>query len=142
VELRPLATLHLKTAADRLFMLGTTPAGNRIIQELQSAELDGERVKASMKGLVAADWLTISDRGLARVDIRLLLETVDNALIYLTYSGKADWSSGAAGSSIFVVAEFETADERYRWLNTIQAVGKGSVTADGGAVSYEFFELA
>jgi hypothetical protein len=34
---------------------------------------------------------------------------------------------------------FETGDERYAWLNTIQAVGIGGL--DGTAVVYDIYEL-
>jgi hypothetical protein len=141
MELRPLGTLALTFASDRLFMLGATPIGTRIIQEIGSAELVGDRLKATMKGAAAADWCTLTDGGLARFDIRLLLETADGALIYLPYTGKADWSSGPAQGTIFAVAQPETADERYSWLNAIQVVGEGHIAEDGTGVTYQLFEL-
>ena len=140
MELRPLGTLTLETASDRLFMLGSTPAGNRIVQEIKSAELVGDRIKASMKGLAAADWLSVNADGLALFDIRMTLETADGALLYLSYTAKADWSAGLGKGDIYAVAQFETGDDRYRWLNTIQIVGKGGVGA-GGSVAYEWYEL-
>jgi len=142
MELRPLGTLALTFAAEHLFVLGATPLGTRIIQEIASAELASDRVKATMKGTAAADWCTLTDGGLARFDIRILLETADGALIYLPYTGKADWSAGFARGSIYAVAQFETADERYSWLNAIQVVGEGSIAPDGAGVSYELFELS
>jgi hypothetical protein len=141
MELRPLGTLALTFAPDRLFVLGATPHGTRIIQEIASGELTGDRVKATLKGAAAADWATLGDGGLARFDIRLLLETADGALVYLPYTGKADWSGGAAQAPIFAVAQFETADERYSWLNAIQVVGEGRIAADGTGVTYQLFEL-
>lgn len=141
MELRPFATLELKLAGDRIFMLGTTPQGNRMIGEIAAAELVGSRITASMKGLAAADWATVGAQGLARFDIRILLEDAEGALIFLTYRGKADWSGGYASSPIYAVAEFETADERYVWLNAMQVVGKGEFTPDFSGVDYEFFEL-
>jgi hypothetical protein len=141
MELRPLASLDLILAGDRTFILGSTPRGNRMIAEISSAELKGERITASMKGLASADWATIGDDGLARFDIRMVLETHDGALVYLSYTGKADWTAGPASGPIFAVCEFETADERYAWLNMVQIVGRGGLTADFSGVSYEFFEL-
>jgi hypothetical protein len=38
-----------------------------------------------------------------------------------------------------VAPTFETGDERYAWLNSIQAVGKG--TLDGSAVHYDWYEV-
>ena len=40
MELRPFGTLTIVTDPDGLFMLGTTSAGKRIIQELKSVQLD------------------------------------------------------------------------------------------------------
>jgi len=141
MELRPLASLNLELASDRIFMLGATPQGNRMIAEISSAEFAGERIKASMKGFAAADWAIIGDGGLARFDIRMVLETTDSALVYLSYTGKADWSGAPGSGPIFAVAELETADDRYLWLNAIQVAGKGAIRPDFGGVTYEFFEL-
>jgi surface antigen len=142
MELEPLATLDIELATDRVFILGATPKGNRMIAEIKGAELSGSRVKASMKGLAAADWAVLGDDGSARFDIRMVLETSDDALIYLSYTGKADWSAGPGSGPIFAVADFETADDRYRWLNRSQVVGQGAMSADFGGVQYDFFELA
>jgi surface antigen len=141
MKLRPLASLELKLALERVFVLGTTPKGNRMIAEIKSAELSGSRVKASMKGLAAADWAVLGDDGLARFDIRMVLETTEDTLIYPSYTGKASWSAGPGSGPFFSVAEFETADDRYRWLNEIQVVGQGTMKADFSGVQYDFFEL-
>ena len=61
------------------------------------------------------------------------------ALIYITYEGRADWSEGPGTKSIFMAPKFETSDERYTWLNAVQAVGKGQLGA--GTVSYEIAEV-
>ena len=60
------------------------------------------------------------------------------AILYLAYSGRADWSEGLGRGPIYVGAEFEAGDERYRWLNALHLFGRGGV-ADGG-VRYEFFQ--
>jgi hypothetical protein len=36
---------------------------------------------------------------------------------------------------------FETGDPRYSWINEIQAVGKGVLTADRTRLHYEIYEL-
>jgi hypothetical protein len=142
MELRPLASLDLALATDRVFILGATPVGTRMIAEISGAELAGERVTASMKGLAAADWAVLGDDGLAHFEIRMVLETGDGAQIYLSYTGKADWSGGPGSGPIYAVVDFETADERYQWLNRIQVVGQAAMSADFSGVRYDFFELA
>lgn len=139
MELRPFVTLTLDTPSDGLFMLGATPVGTRIIQEIAGVRFEGERLQASMKGQAAADWLAIDAKGIATFDIRMLLETDDGALVYFAYEGRSDWSKGMGSAPIYVQARFESGDERYGWVNNIPVVGKGEIR-DGG-VAYDFFEM-
>jgi len=138
MDLTPFATLTLGTGSEGFHMLGDTPAGRRIIQEIHQAELVGERVRASLLGTANADWLAVDAQGVATFDIRMTLQTDDDAVLYLAYAGRADWSEGLGRGPIFVGAEFEAGDERYRWLNAVHLFGRGGV-ADGG-VRYEFFQ--
>ncbi len=138
MELTPFATLTLATGSEGFYMLGPTPAGTRIIQEIHSAELRGERINASLVGRSSADWLAIDAQGVGLFDIRITMKTDDDAIVYLRYAGRADWSEGLGRGPIFVGAEFESGDERYTWLNALHLFGKGGV-ADGG-VRYEFFQ--
>ena len=57
-------------------------------------------------------------------------------MIYEVVSGSI---SGGADAPLFSTPRFETGDERYRWLNKLQAVGKGSLV--GTTLSYELYEL-
>ena len=139
MELRPFGTLRLEVPGDGLFMLGQIPAGNRIIQEIGGVRFEGERLKGSLKGKAAADWLLVDSTGTAHFDIRLLMETDDGALVFLAYDGKADWSGGLGQGPIYVRATFESGDERYQWVNTIPVIGKGVV--ENGQVAYHFYEM-
>ena len=44
-------------------------------------------------------------------------------------------------ATIYVAPRFETCDERYLWLNRIQAVGKGTLQEDGLSLYYEWYEV-
>ena len=44
-----------------------------------------------------------------------------------------------SGNPIYAAPLFDTGDERYTWLNRIQAVSKGMV--DGLTLTYEIYEL-
>jgi Protein of unknown function (DUF3237) len=140
MELAPFATLTLKTSAEGLYFLGTTPAGVRIIQEIVDARLEGSGLSASLKGSAAADWLAVDAAGVATFDIRMTLETDDGATLYLRYEGRADWSEGLGKGPIDAAFWFEAGDERYTWLNAILPVGRGS-TGEGGNIVYELFRL-
>jgi hypothetical protein len=66
-----------------------------------------------------------------------VLETHDGALVYIEYLGRVDTKT--PGAPVYNAPRFETGDERYRWLNTVQAVGKGVL--DGNTLTYELYEV-
>ena len=140
MELRPFGTLTLGIDPERLHMLGTTPVGTRIVQEIASARLEGPRVMASLVGAAAADWLAIDPSGVATFDIRMTLRTDDGATVYLAYQGRADWSEAMGRAPVYAAMTFESGDERYAWLNALMPVGKGLV-GEGGTIVYEICEL-
>jgi hypothetical protein len=43
------------------------------------------------------------------------------------------------GATVYTAPRFETGDERYTWMNKIQAVAKGVIS--GGVLRYELYEL-
>lgn len=128
--LRDLGTL--KFAMPSTLRLPDSPAGTRVIVEFDNAVFDGPKLRAKQKG-VAADWLSIGPHGVASLDIRLTLETDDGALIYMEGHGRTDAAQFATkGGPMVWAPRFETGDERYRWLNLVQAVSSGW-SRDGGA---------
>jgi hypothetical protein len=140
IELIPLfkATLGVSHALS----IGDGPAGTRLIGEIGSAVVEGDRLRAALAGAAAADWM-VRAGSIAVVDVRLTLKTHDDALIYMTYGGRLDLASPPGELFAYVAPTFETGDQRYAWLNRIQAVGKGLFTPapDGGRLEYEFYEL-
>ena len=137
MELVPLCTLEATIGG--MHMIGTGPAGARTIAEVSGGSMSGERVNGTVKGNAAADWMLTSKDGIATLDVRVVVETDDGALIYITYEGRADWSEGPGTKPIYMAPKFETSDERYAWLNSVQAVGKGQLGA--GTVTYEIAEV-
>ena len=79
-------------------------------------------------GAAAADWMTVNAAMLGTLDVRALLETDDGALIYTWYHGRLDLSQGPGASPAYAAPLYETGDERYAWLNKIQAVAKGELS--------------
>jgi hypothetical protein len=88
------------------------------------------------KGHAAADWLTIVGP-VGTLDVRGTFETDDGALVYVEYRGRTDTSK--AGAPVYAAPLFETGDERYAWLNAIQAIGKGIL--HGSELHYDWFEV-
>ena len=134
----PIELVHLADARFTLrepIALPDTPLGTRVIAEVASAEFDSERFKATLKGVAAADWVTFDSRGLGTLDVRVTLETHDGAIVFTSYRGRVDLSTGR----VYSAPLYDTGDERYLWLNAIQAVAKG--TTDGTNLEYEIYEV-
>ena len=136
IELVPLCTttVHLR----RPFVLSRTPSGDRFIFEVESGRSEGERLSGKLVGQSTADWMTIGPDGTGTLDVRALMETDDGALVFLQYSGRVNVAAGI-DAPLYISPRFETGDDRYRWLNTTQAVGKGAT--DGTTLTYELYEV-
>ena len=120
------------------FVLPNTPAGTRVIVEVKDLRVDGDRLRGTMKGSAAADWLTIGPDATGTVDVRVMIETHDAALVFVQYQGRRDFSQGM-DAPIYTAPKFDTGDDRYAWINKVQAVAKGSV--EGTTLTYEVYEL-
>lgn len=137
IDLLPLGTLTIEI--DQHTVIAGTPAGTRIVGEALSCRWDGERIQASQHGKMGHDWLLLNSDGSVSVDARLLMMTDDGAAFTIAYRGKAA-KAPAEGGIVLATPVFETGDERYRWLNGIQAVAKG-VRRDN-TLTYEIYQLA
>jgi len=137
IELNPLCamTVRLKESLDA----GDAPTGRRVIAEIASARLSG-RLSGDLAGASSADWLTMAGGGLGLPDVRLAIRTGDGALILMRYSGRIRFRPGQE-SIVMIAPVFETGDLRYSWLNEIQAVGKGTLSADLTTLDYDIYEL-
>jgi hypothetical protein len=139
IELVPLCSVTARLAD--AFILPDTPGGTRAIAEVTSFDVRGERLTGHLKGNAAADWLTISPALQGTLDVRVLMETDDGALIFVSYRGRMDLSAGPDAATIHSTPLFDTGDERYAWINAIQAVAKGKVSEGGTRLDYEMYEL-
>lgn len=135
VELRSLGTLAI-TVRDRVRVEGI-PQGTRVVGEAAECRWEGDRVRAVQQGSAGSDWLTI-DGDVGVIDARMVLRTDDDALIFVRYGGRARYSGGEPVG--FVTAPtFETADPRYHWLNSVQAIGVGRRV--GFDLVYDLYEV-
>jgi hypothetical protein len=139
IELVPLCTLRIQLKPP--IEVGTGPAGNRLIFEVATVKLEGDRLNGEMMGSAGADWLLVGPEGTATLDIRASFRTDDGAIVLAQYMGRADLSGGLNFPlTIYVTPRFETGDERYAWLNRIQVIGKGVVQEDL-SLDYEWYEV-
>jgi hypothetical protein len=131
-------------------VLGAAPGTFRRVGVVPGGSFEGDR----LSGVVLEggnDWQTVRNDGATTLDVRLVLKTTDNSLIGMTYQGIrhgpadiiARVDKGEAvdpGLYYFRTSpKFETASEKYDWMNRIIAVGLGYRTAAG--VIYSIFEI-
>ncbi len=129
--------------------VGRGAGGARMVIPVVGGWVKGERLNGTVVG-PGGDWAQMGDDGFARLDVRGQLRTDDGAAIYLSYAGilelNAATMAGLAGGSteyddhyFRTVPQFETGDERYRWLTTALFVGRGRLVP--GAVEYEIHRV-
>lgn len=131
-ELIPLATVRVTRGDIR--RLGETPFSRRVIGSIADGRWEGERINGSIIG-AGGDWAIPTAGQIMLLDVRQLVETDDGALIYVTYTGRCDRERG----TYTVAPTFETSDERYAWINGVQAIGQGR--SEGDQIVYEMFEV-
>jgi hypothetical protein len=116
--------LRLETAATE--EIGPTPNGTLVIFPITGGSFEGER----LRGTVVAgggDWVTAKAGGAFELDARLTIESDDGALIHVTFTGVRD----DASRYFRTVPRFETASEKYAFLNRLLAIGIGEITPEG-----------
>lgn len=115
---------------------GKTPYGHRRIVIIKGGTFEGERLRGTiLPG--GGDWVLIRNDGTLALDVRLTLKTDDGAAIFTTYRGyrhgpkdvieRLNRGEAVDPSQYYfrINPLFETADERYGWLNNLVAVGAG-----------------
>lgn len=114
------------------------PQGSRMLVSVSGGTFEGPKVKGTVPAGASGDWVTLRDDGSFRLDVRVTLVTEDGAVILSTYNGIG--TTDEDGTTRVVTAPtFETGDERYTWLNRVQAVGYGTVDETG--VHYDVYTL-
>ena len=135
IRTKPLFTMPLQVETP-LQMIGQTPFGERRIAKVTGGSFAGPELNGTvLPG--GGDWLLLRADGALQLDVRMTLQTDDDALIYMTYRGirhgPADIMEALnKGEDIdpadyyFRIAPFfETGAQKYDWLNRILAIGNG-----------------
>ena len=118
-------------------MLTGAPQGSRIVVGVTGGSFKGPKLEGTVAG-PAGDWVTLRANGSLKLDVRLTLQTADGASILMTYNGIG--RQGEGGLDIRTAPLFETGDERYAWLNDVQAIGVGRTVPDG--VEYQVYAVS
>ncbi len=148
IRTAPLFVMRL--VVPKVISVGATPGAFRRLGVVSGGTLEGERLSGEVLD-GGNDWQDLRDDRATTLDVRLALKTNDGALIAMSYRGVrhgpadvlARIDSGEAvdpESYYFRISPmFETASERYDWLNRIVAIGVGHRLPQGPV--YSVFEV-
>ncbi len=137
---RHLFTLKLNTSPVQA--IGAVATGTRSVFPIAGGAFEGTRLRGKvLPG--GGDWTLLRADGVLELDLRITLQTDDNALIYMTFTGLRHGPPGviaAIGRGEDVdpatyyfrtAPRFESAIEKYGYLNRILAVGVGQNRPSG-----------
>ena len=145
---RPLFVFHIDVKPP--YLIGATPGYDRRIGEITGGRFEGERLRGKILS-GGSDWQSLRADGTITINVRLVMETEDGALIGMTYLGmrhgpKEVMDRLGRGENVSpgeyylrVTPYFETSSEKYGWLNRVVTVACGARMA-GGAI-YQVFEI-
>jgi hypothetical protein len=151
IKTRHLMTMRIAAPEPPLRPLtyGKTPYGERWVMPVPGGWFRGDRLSGRIA--FGSDWLIRRPDQATELNVRITLETDDGHLIGMQYRGLRVGSPEVearhvrgetidASEYYFRIAPFfETASEKYDWMNRLIAVGVGDRTADGPG--YEIYEI-
>ena len=109
--------------------------GHTSIAPVTGGTFGGPKLKGTVRNF-GADWIT-QVSGHSSLDVRIVLDTDDGAIIYMSYTGVI--RPGENGLYWRVRPIFQTASEKYDWLNHIVCIGKNKQIP--GKVAYDIFQI-
>jgi hypothetical protein len=148
LNFRPLFVFQIEVKPPSI--VGATPGHDRRIGEIAGGRFEGERLRGKILS-GGSDWQSLRADGATTLNVRLVLESDDGALIAMTYLGvrhgpKEVLDRIARGEKVNpseyymrATPYYETASEKYGWLNRVVSVAMGHRVA-GGAI-YQVFEI-
>jgi hypothetical protein len=144
-----LFTLKLKPGSAQ--NLGRTPFGERRLAPIMGGSFEGPKLRGKVAESGGSDWLLVRPDGATQLDVRLALTTDDGHGIGMTYRGirhgdpaimdKLNRGEPVPPDSYYfrIAPFFETASEKYGWLNRIITIGLGHREPQGPI--YRIFEV-
>src|SRR6516162_8125023 len=148
LRLQPLFIFHIEVKPPSI--IGATPGHDRRIGEIAGGRFEGERLRGKVLS-GGSDWQSLRNDATTTLNVRLVMETDDGALIGMTYLGmrhgpKEVMDRLARGEKVSpseyymrATPYYETSSEKYGWLNRIVSVAYGH-RMTGGAI-YQVFEI-
>jgi hypothetical protein len=134
IRTRPLFVFEIGVAPPSV--IGMTPGYDRRIGEITGGTFEGERLRGKFR-TGGSDWQSLRADGAITINVRLVMETDDGALIGMRYRGirhgpEAVIDRLAKGEVVNpneyyfrVTPWFETSPGKYDWLNRVVAIAIG-----------------
>jgi hypothetical protein len=131
-------------------MPGNGPRGTRIIGIVAGGWVKGDRINGVLAG-PGADWALLGAVGWSEIDVRAQIQTVDGAVLYMTYTGVLETNEKVMAAFMGgpetafddhyfrTTPRLETGDARYLWVNHTIFVARGRLVP--GAVEYEVYRI-
>ena len=148
LEAKPLFIFRIDVKPPSI--IGQTPGVDRRVGEISGGIFEGERLRGKfLSG--GSDWQQIRSDGTWILNVRVVMQTDDGALIGMTYGGMRHGPKHVIdaitrgeqvnpGDYYFRAWPlFETSSERYGWLNKIVTIAKGHRLPSGPI--YQVFEI-
>ncbi len=136
----PPETIKSQFLMDILFETGGPgggAVGNRQVVSVIGGTFEGPKLKGKVVP-PGGDWLVTAPGNVRLLDVRALLVTDDDQRIYMSYKGVLYTPQG--GERYWrTTPYFETASEKYAWLNSIVCVGVGYTVPN--RVPYRIFQI-
>jgi hypothetical protein len=148
LRLRPLFIFELAVKAASV--IGKTPGVDRRVGEITGGRFEGERLRGTILS-GGSDWQAVRNDGAWMLDVRCVMQTDDGALIGMTYRGMRHGpqevldrigKGETVNPSLYYMRAtpyFETASDKYDFLNKLIAVAYGHRVASGPI--YSVFEV-
>jgi hypothetical protein len=99
-------------------------------------EIAGDRINGKISGV---DFLTVRADGRFDMNIQATITTDDGATIAFHEDGVVVPSEDGAPAELYLNMHFNTAYERYEWINSKLARGRGTVDPSTGQINVTSF---
>lgn len=105
-----------------------SPFGEKQYWEMSEGSLYGSRINAKII-MPGGDWMNVSPDGFWRPNVRVQLQTEDNTIVLLSYTGLVEQSQSFKEAASLgketnwddqymrMIMQFETGVGKYSWLN-------------------------
>lgn len=117
-------------------VIANGPQGTRVVAIVTGGSFEGPKLRGTVDNS-GGDWVTVRADGNIKLDVRVLLKTEDGADIFMRYEGTGIRKDGQL--KLVTAPLFETGDQRYAWLNNVQAIATG--VGGNTVVSYDVFAV-